>query len=125
MRISDWSSDVCSSDLMTVGMTDPQLHAFGRSIFWHCPNECADLPALFRMFKRPNVRAEKLLFRISENMLNRGSDIANDTVRHDNHRGAKGVGQEVAKPLFLLQHAELARSIAKVQQRYRSAEHTS
>src|SRR3546814_7438655 len=80
MRISDWSSDVCSSDL--------------------------------------NVRAEKLLFRISENMLNRGSDIANDTVRHDNHRGAKGVGQEVAKPLFLLQHAELARSIAKVQQRY-------
>src|SRR3546814_7817195 len=72
MRISDWSSDVCSSDL----------------------------------------------FRISENMLNRGSDIANDTVRHDNHRGAKGVGQEVAKPLFLLQHAELARSIAKVQQRY-------
>src|SRR3546814_2168474 len=101
---------------MTVGMTDPQLHAFGRSIFWHCPNECADLPALFRMFKRPNVRAEKLLFRISENMLNRGSDIANDTVRHDNHSGAKGVGQEVAKPLFLLQHAELAR---------RTEEHTS
>src|SRR3546814_20270856 len=70
------------------------------------------------MFKRPNVRAEKLLFRISENMLNRWSDIANDTVRHDNHRGAKGVGQEVAKQLFLLQHAELARSIAKVQQPY-------
>src|SRR3546814_20097730 len=87
---------------MTVGMTYPQLHAFGRSIFWHCPNECADLPALFRMFKRPNVRAEKLLFRISENMLNRGSDIANDTVRHDNQRGDKGVGQEGAEPHFQL-----------------------
>src|SRR3546814_20584600 len=103
---------------MTASMTAPPLHWFGRSIFWHCPNEGADLPALFRMFKRPNVRAEKLLFRISENMLNRGSDIANDTVRHDNNRGAKGVGQEVAKPLFLLQPADLARSIAKVQQRY-------
>src|SRR3546814_7401729 len=60
-QVSNGAFDV---SIMTVGMTDPQLHAFGRSIFWHRPNECADLPALFRMFKRPNVRAEKLLFRI-------------------------------------------------------------
>src|SRR3546814_4845216 len=37
-QVSNGAFDV---SIMTVGMTDPQLHAFGRSIFWHCPNECA------------------------------------------------------------------------------------
>src|SRR3546814_14569012 len=61
MRISDWSSDVCSSDLYIKGSASPPdtrpagryrgRSPAGRALQWHCRGQGFDPPRLHQFFK--------------------------------------------------------------------------
>src|SRR3546814_20289323 len=90
MRISDWSSDVCSSDLATPGMTHSDLHAFQRA-----PRERRE------PIKREAQRIEKLQAKLHE--LAEAVDAALDAEDEDKADALQEEGEAVGAQLQALE----------------------
>src|SRR3546814_16182571 len=64
MRISDWSSDVCSSDLALVDPLHPRIHQRGHAIgIFHAQREACDSPIIWpeARFEHADHRAARIL----------------------------------------------------------------
>src|SRR3546814_13820668 len=81
MRISDWSSDVCSSDLADIGRVVPQefgkprLHHFGRTA-------AGRVQPAFEQFRRPQTHhvadggfGDRLAAHAAKHMVQRGGEL--------------------------------------------------
>src|SRR3546814_2242779 len=116
MRISDWSSDVCSSDLPGVGLISPPPH--------HDIYSIEDLAQLIFDLKNANREARinvKLVSEAGVGTIAAGVAKAKaDVILISGHDGGTG-----ASPISSIRHAGMPWELGLAETHQRSEEHTS